>query len=352
MVDNKYMKLNIKEILFDKKKYALISLIIMAVTIMLVLLAALTNGLKNDSISTLDYLKIKGLLLEKTQSKTVSMQASNLDSTEIAQITAGVPPQDYFQFGVTNGEIKYNNSIEPLMIVGVGNPQIVTDGHPKISTKLAKDLNIGQNSPIEVNRKSTYPIDVIPDDIRFAHSPVILTSISDWQKIAGKTGVISALAFTENPQLQVDSNHYQMFSGDSLYDTIPGYSNEHSSLLAIQMLVLAISGLITGAFFIIVIYQKVKIISVMRALGAGRGFIAKNGFNEISLILLFSSGLGAIIGYALFYGLNKSSEIPMYLSIYTVLLIVLEMIIAGIIGAAVGIYQSTKFDPLIVISKS
>jgi hypothetical protein len=78
--------------------------------------------------------------------------------------------------------------------------------------------------------------------------------------------------------------------------TSPGYSAETSTLTLIQVFLYAISALVVGAFSTVWTIHRRHELAVLRAIGASRAYLLRDGLAQALLILLAGCAIGVLTG--------------------------------------------------------
>ena len=132
------------------------------------------------------------------------------------------------------------------------------------------------------------------------------------------------------------------------YGASPGYTAETSTLQLIQGFLYAISALVVGAFFTVLTIQRRQEIAVMRALGAGTGYLLRDSLVQSIVLLLISGALGVGIGVAAGAAIS-STPMPFDLQAGPIALASTALLVLGVVGAAVAVVRIVRVDPLVAL---
>ena len=109
-------------------------------------------------------------------------------------------------------------------------------------------------------------------------------------------------------------------------------------------LLLGVSALIVGAFFTVWTMQRAPDLAVVRAIGAGRGYLLRDALAQAGLVLVAGSVIGGAVAVGI--GLLATRVMPFVVSGSTVAVPLAAMAAVGIVGAAVSVRRVSTVDPI------
>jgi putative ABC transport system permease protein len=113
----------------------------------------------------------------------------------------------------------------------------------------------------------------------------------------------------------------------------------------IQVFLYAISALVVGAFFTVLVIQRKPEIAVLRAMGAATGYVLRDSLLQSAVLLVVSTVVGVAAGVAAGAGLS-ATPMPFALDLGAVGVAALLLVALGMVGAAVAVLRVTRVDPL------
>ncbi|GAA4894548.1 hypothetical protein GCM10023237_11050 [Streptomyces coeruleoprunus] len=197
----------------------------------------------------------------------------------------------------------------------------------------------------------------VAGDASYAHTPVVWTSLDDWQGL-GPTGTIPEEQATVIA-LRGGTDHAagdraagtESRTIDESLTAIGSYQAENGSLQLMRGFLFVISALVTGAFFTVWTIQRSGDVAVLKALGASTPYLLKDALGQAVVMLtagtLLGTGLAAGIG-----ALVSGGDVPFVLEPLTVLGPAAVMIALGVLGAALSIRRITAVDPLTALGSA
>ncbi|MFJ9949016.1 ABC transporter permease [Kitasatospora sp. NPDC091207] len=352
-----------RDLRFAKGRFALMGTVVVLITVLVGLLSGLTAGLGRQNISAItglpaDHLAFAvpadGQKLSFTESQVTPEQWQGW--AQVPGVTAAQP------LGITTTKAAAGQRTTALSAFGVPDgsslaPQgaSVGPGRAVLSQAAAEDL--GGLRPGAAFTLAGRPLQVaaVTGDASFSHTPVVWTSLGDWQSVApGGTGHATVIALTTSPGADLGA-------ADARYGTetrdrqdalaaIGSYTSENGSLQLMRGFLFAISALVIGAFFTVWTIQRSGDIAVLKALGASTRYLLKDALGQAVLLLVLGTAVGTAI--AVGAGALLGSAVPFVLDAPTVLVPAVVMIALGAVGAALSIRRITSVDPLTALGSA
>lgn len=345
------MFIAIRDILFAKGRFALISSVIAMMTFMVVALSALTNGLANQSISGVTRLPGQTLIMQSAVAgQEPSLAQSSLDPATVSALTAHDPHAA--RLGVTTGRISAGDHASALSVFGADSalwpvPETgvaPSSGTIMLSRKTADDLGVRVGNTVTVGG-TLLRVAGIGDTGMFAHTPIGYTTVDTWRGLSHGQSVGAVVLDRQAPELPSGTMSLPMSKATS---AVPGFGSEHGSLQAMQGLLLAISALVVGSFFTVWTAQRLRQLAIVRAMGASRGYLLRDGLGQAALVLVIGEAVGAALGAGL--AMAVSAVVPISLTFVGVALPVTAMAVLGAAGAALAIRKVAVVDPLVALA--
>lgn len=369
------MFLALRELSFARGRFALMGLVVSLIALLMVLLSGLSVGLVNDGVSGLQRMPVDSFAFQEdvAEDSAFSRSIVGLDAVEDWADQAGVA--DAAPFGNTLVNAHTDRDVEiDLALFGIEldtflDPEVATgsaladEGELVISQTAAdQGIDLGDRVVLEPSGTELTVVGVLADQHTFGHVDVGYLSLPSWQEV--KAGVrhgdvvpdrvydeITAVAVRSQDGVEVDLDAGDDAAGTmslSLEDSFgasPGYTAETSTLQLIQVFLYAISALVVGAFFTVLIVQRKHEIAVLRALGAGTGYLLRDTLVQSLVLLLLAAGLGVGLGL-LAGGALASTAMPFALEAGPIAGATLLLVVLGLLGSAVAVLRIVRVDPL------
>ncbi|GAA2803076.1 ABC transporter permease [Kitasatospora sp. CM 4170] len=348
---------------FAKGRFALMGTVIVLITVLVGLLSGLTAGLGRQNISAITGLPADHLVF----SKPADGQRLSFTDSQVApeqwQAWGRVPGVSAAQpIGITTTKAAAGQRTAALSAFGVpdgsglvpkGAP--VAPGRAVLSATAAE--NLGGLQPGATFTVAGHPLQVaaVADDAWYSHTPVVWTSLADWQRFApGGAGHATVIALTSASGADLGAADARLGTEtrtrEDALAAIGSYTSENGSLQLMRGFLFAISALVIGAFFTVWTIQRSGDIAVLKALGASTRYLLRDALGQAVLLLVLGTALGTAI--AVGAGAVIGSAVPFVLDAPTVLLPAAVMIALGAVGAALSVRRITAVDPLTALGSA
>lgn len=373
-----------KEIWYNKGRYLLISGIVALITVLVLFVAALAEGLGSGNREFIQ--KLDGELLVYQANVDLSVQASRLGRSRLNAIRRVEGVADIGQIASATASLELPG-VEPLnvAILGVepgrpGEPQVVEGrqlGRSRAS-EVILDRRVVDRVPVAVGdtvtikaiqgtREEFFELQVvgIADGQGFLLLPSVIMPYLTWDRIRPQavTGPEAASGNSEfvgnivsvslqNPaeqeivaaRLEREVGDIQVVDRRTAYESSPGYLEQQSTLDTQRYFSFFIGVLVVGGFFQIQTLQKVAQIGMLKAIGATSYVVGFTALVQIALVNAFGVVLGAI--GALGLGLSFPPTIPIVFTGDAVVSAVTALLVIGPMGGLVSVWLLLRVEPL------
>jgi putative ABC transport system permease protein len=368
-----------KEILRNRGRFFLVSLVIALITLLVLFIAALGEGLANGNrqyVANLDAELI--VFLEKSD---YSISSSRLETNTIRSVRRMDGVADAGPIYTSSTEIV--SFEEPLKVSMLG----VEPGRPGMplilegrvfrggeAREAVIDRNVALRSEIkigdEIEIRSTqgtedqfFKLKVVGlvDGQSYFFQPTIFVPPATWEKIRPQSESdlssdtpypnIIAVKLTDPAQsevvkasLLVDIPNIEVTDIPTTINNIPGYSAQQGTVQTQGFFTLLIGVLVIGGFFQIQILQKVPQIGVLKAIGSSNGMVGVSAVIQI----IITTAFGVVIGGGLTYlfSLGFPPTIPLVFNGSRSLIAVALLLFIGPAGGLVSIIYAVRIEPL------
>ncbi|MBN9643256.1 FtsX-like permease family protein [Corynebacterium mendelii] len=329
------MFLALKDIRAAKARFALITVTVAMMALLVSFLSGLTGGLTHQTISSLSALGGRAAILEGTSSP--SLDRSRLSTAVTDDLIAANPQSTAVSFSRT----RVGGADLAVVSVAAGHngpadhaTYMPAAGEAAVSSaaQTATGLSVGDTLTI---RGQQLTVAAITGDDWFNHSPVIWTHLEPGTEAAA---VITAAA---DPAITGDT---QTVAAGELPATLAAHQAESTSLGIISAMLLMITALVTGAFFLVWTVQRTGDIATLKALGATTSSLIADSLGQATVIL--ATGIGAGLAVTVATATAIGDSLPFVLNGSTTVLPAVTMFALGLAGAAAALLFLRTTSPL------
>lgn len=373
--------LAVKEIWRNRARFLLVGLVIALITLLVLFIAALGEGLGNGNREYLSKLDAQ-LIVYQTKSDFL-IQASRLGRDRLASIRRVDGVQAAAMLGTANASIILPDQDEPLKValLGIepgepGEPPVVRGR--QLGTKLSQEVILDRNTALRsgLNVGDTLTLRVtqgiqdeffrlrvvgISDGQQYSLQPAIFTPLFTWERIRPKSEaefnsnepvanvIIVRLEDSQaiqdvSQRLTAQVRNIEIATIDEAIQALPGYSAQQSTLNTQGGFTFFIGVLVIGGFFQIQILQKVAQIGVLKAIGMDNTTVALASIIQIIVITVFGVFIGGMLSFL--FSLTFPPTIPIVFNGATSAIAIIALLLIGPIGGLVSIRYAVRIEPL------
>ena len=346
-------------------RFALITSVVLLITLLVGFLGGLTQGLANANISAILPLRADQVVLaEPEEGETLSFTDSRLteDSARPWLEASGVDvaePLGIFTSRVTAG----NGREQTASLFGVASsftavsPRQEVPSEPGtvvLAERSQEALGVEVGDEISVVGTS-FTVAGVSQDAEYSHTGVIWMGIEDWRDVvsaqtAAPAPFATALVVQGSPDAAALDAEAGTVSSSLLVSlmAIEVFKSEIGSLALMLGLLLAISALVIGAFFTVWTIQRSKDVAGLKALGASTGSLVRDTLGQALVVLGVGVGLGIALTVAA--GAALPAAVPFVISPLTTVVPAVAMVLTGLVGASFAIRSVVRTDPLTALN--
>jgi len=373
--------LAVKEIWRNRGRFLLVSLVIALITLLVLFIAALGEGLGNGNREYIS--KLNADLVVFQGKSDFLIQASRLGRDRLAAVRRVDGVQDAGMFGASsvNLILADDNSTLKVAMLGVepghtGEPRVLEGS--QLSTDLAEETLIDANTAIRTGltvgdtltvrvtqgtRDELFKLRVVgvTDGQQYSLQPSIFVPFFTWDRIRPKseaevnslTSVANVFLVKLDDTAQVDVVSQRLTAQVGNIETadlkttiqsLPGYSAQQSTLNTQGGFTLFIGILVIGGFFQIQILQKVSQIGVLKAIGTANPIVAASSIIQIVIVTVIGVVIGALLTFL--FSLTFPPTVPIVFNGTTSAIAIIALLLIGPLGGLVSIRYAVKIEPL------
>ncbi|MBT2443707.1 FtsX-like permease family protein [Streptomyces sp. ISL-36] len=355
-----------RDLRFAKGRFTLMGTVIVLITLLVGLLSGLTAGLARENISAITGLPADRLAFAAPPSgQSVSFTNSTVTRDEWRRwarqpgVTAAEP------LGIRTLNAAAGDRTAAVSAFGTEPAAGVAPesgklgpGRVVLSESAAQELGAAVGEAVRLGPLEA-TVAAVAGDASYSHTPVVWTSLDDWQKLghSGTTPEEQATVVVLTGGGGADWAAGDEAAGtesrtvDEALTAIGSYQAENGSLQLMRGFLFVISALVIGAFFTVWTIQRSGDVAVLKALGASTPYLLKDALGQAVLMLgagtVLGTGLAVLVG-----ALVSGGDVPFVLEPRTVLGPAAVMIVLGVLGAALSIRRITAVDPLTALGSA
>ncbi|MFJ4342406.1 ABC transporter permease [Streptomyces sp. NPDC088915] len=347
-----------------KGRFTLMGTVIVLITLLVGLLSGLTAGLARENVSAITGLPADRLAFAAPPSgRSVSFTDSTVTEeqwrawAERPGVTGAAP------LGIRTLDAAAGDRTAAVSAFGTEPesglaPGPVAPGKAVLSESAAEELGADAGDAVRLG-----PLEVtvaaVSGDASYSHTPVVWTSLDDWQRIghsgtaAREQATVVALSGGDGTDWAAGDEAVgtEARTVDDALTAIGSHQAENGSLQLMRGFLFAISALVIGAFFTVWTIQRAGDVAVLKALGASTPYLLKDALGQAVLMLT----AGTLLGTALAVGIGAlvgGGDVPFVLEPLTVLGPAAVIVVLGVLGAALSIRRITAVDPLTALGSA
>jgi putative ABC transport system permease protein len=372
--------LALKEIARNRGRFLLVGLVIALITLLVLFIAALGEGLANSNRQYLANLDADFLVfLEKADfvipssrvDKTLARTLRRVDGVEGAGIIAA-----------SNTAILLpNDEVLKVSLLGVepgmpGAPAVLEGENlqSELAAEVLIDKNVALRTNIKVGDRITirstqgtedefYELEVVgmTEGNLYQFAPSIFVTFANWDKMRTKSdaevgresATVNVIAIKAAPGYSLETveanilarvNNVELADIPTAIQNVPGYSAQQSTVNTQAVFTLLIGILVIGGFFQIQVLQKVPQIGVLKAIGASNGVVGLASVIQIMVVTAFGVAIGGGLAYA--FSLTFPPTVPIVFNGQASLIAVIALLLIGPLGGMVSIIYAVRIEPL------
>ena len=372
--------LAVKEVVRNRGRFLLVSLVIALITLLVLFIAALGEGLGNSNRQYLTNLDAD--LLVFSDKADFVIPSSRVDRTLSRTLRRVNGVENAGIIATSNTAILLpNNEVLKVSLLGVepgtpGAPKVVEGRNlqSELAAEVLIDKNVALRSDIKVGdlitirstqgtKDELYELKVIgmTQGNLYQFSPSIFVTFSNWDKMRTKSdtelgresttvNVIAVKAVDPANLEAVKANIFTRVSNVAIADiptaisNVPGYSAQQSTVQTQAIFTLLIGILVIGGFFQIQVLQKVPQIGVMKAIGASNGVVGLASVIQIMVVTAIGVAIGG--GLAYIFSLTFPPTVPIIFNGQSSLIAIIALLLIGPLGGLVSIIYAVRIEPL------
>lgn len=339
------MFLAIRDLRFARGRFALMGVVIALLSLLVVMLSGLTAGLTAQSISAVRGLPADHIAFSRpTPGQDLSFTNSHLSPHQVRawQHQPGVTTATPLSVQPTQVDVGDHRAAVTLFGIepdSAAAPPHLRAGSVVVSEALAADGRV-------VISGSAYPVVGTVSDSSYNHTPVVWMARSDMHS----TSTVLLLQTDDSVDVAAADRAVgtSTVTRSDAFSAVGAFSAENGSLTVMRVLLLAVGGLVVGAFFTVWTIQRRPDLAILKAIGGSSRYLVRDALGQALIVCVLGGSVGA--GCAAAAGWALTGAVPFVVSASTVLFPLALIVALGMVGALVAVGRITSVDPLSALS--
>lgn len=365
------MFLALRELQHAKLRYLLIGFIMVLISWLVLFVTGLAQGLSSDNASSIQNMKADYLIL---QEESVHRINRSILTDEIWREIQRHPAGDHAApLGVHMNTLtkegstaKFDAAFFAIDMASMMAPKVVegtminnTDAEHVMADRSLKDdgYRLGDRI-VDQATGAAFTIAAFTEGQSFSHAPVIHLNFEGWKALqpsGSQQGTIyNAVALNGSPEqmdaLAQDISGIEIITKSEALQGIPGFQEEQGSLVMMIVFLFVIAAFVLAVFFYVITIQKMNQFGVLKAIGAGTGYLVRNLIFQVLTLTVVS--LAISIGLTYGVSLLIAGAVPFSLTPSVVLLCSLLFLAVSLMGSLLSLYRVIKIDAIEAIGRA
>lgn len=375
-----YIFLASKELWFSKRRFLLISFIIVLISWLVFVLSGLGNGLSDLETAVIRYSDMELAVIEEDSEFALGkstlpghlvddvgqlegVEESAGISTAFGAILAGSNPDEESgkKTSVNFIGIEPGSFLEPSVRSGEA---LNSDESNKVlvdSSLQDEGFELGDTMTLS-GVGTEFEIDGFINNQTLNHVPAIYLAMDTLREFKylvpgsdmGIEDPVNAVFLTgkklDKEKIANEFDKVEVADKKETVNGIPGYTAESGTISLMLWLLIFISAFVIGVFFYVLTTQKVQQFGVMKAIGASNGFVIRSVVAQVFLLSTISILLGVGLTYAT--TLVLPDGVPFSLLPKNVLIYSLVLLATSLIGSLFSVRSIIKIDPVTALGRA
>lgn len=372
-----------KEVWRLKGRFLLIAAVIALITLLVLFVAALAEGLGGGNREYIE--KLNAQLIAYKAETNLSVQTSRIDRPTAQEIRRVPGVRDAGQVSTSTASVVLPNNPNNINVSILG----VEPGHPgeppvlqgrqlgdlsarealiDRNTALRTKLGVGDTvtlKTIQGTQEEFYDLRIVgvTDGRSFFLQPSVIMPHLTWERVRPgtvnltKSQMVSNIVAVDliNPsdtaamaqKIESEIGDIEVVDLQTAYTATPGYKEQQNTLDTQRYFAFIIGILVVGGFFQIQMLQKVPQIGMLKAIGASNWTIALTALLQIVLVTILGVAIGTVLSLGL--SLTFPPTFPIVFTGSAVATAVVSLLLIGPIGGLVSIRYALQVEPLTAI---
>lgn len=359
------MKLAWKELVYGKKKYILIELLIVLLMFMVLFLSGLAEGLGRAVISGIDNMDADYFLLSDSAESLITI--SDLDTDVYGQLAAQTDAElavldiQRLYLSKQHGDEKLNityfaieagSFLEPSVMEGVQLADSDAEHPILLDDDFALEgIEIG-DTVVDSSTELAFTVVGFVEDQMYGHTSIGFITTDTYTQLRTLLNPLykkayHTIAVKGGSVENIGLDGTELIAKADIIENIPSYTAEHMTITMIVWVLIVVSAAIIGVFYYILTLQKRKQFGVMKAIGMGMSRLAGIVAGQVCIIAVCGAVIANLLTFAMAAALPET--MPFYLKGASACLVSIAFILISVVSSLISIWNISHVDPMKVI---
>lgn len=346
-----------KEIRYEKVRYGLITCIILLISYLIFILSALAFGLANENTQVIKEWQMQTIILNENSNLNLNQSILTKQDLEKNKLTKQDASIGQVPIVVKKAKRKTVSS----QLIAIKREQYIfktmslvagrkfNNKHEVVVDSLFNQYGYQIGDKIKFNGKNdSYKIVGFVKNAKLNIAPLVYGDFSLWKKIRPMAPTAQATAIVSQRKLNYHHKQAKNYSTKQFVLKLPGYVAQNTTFEMMIAFLFIISLITIAIFLYIVTMHKLPSYAVLRAQGVSAKMLVKATVLQSFLLSIVGSMLGLI--FTLLTLKAMPITVPMYLSSWMMVSVILGMIVVGLVGSLIPVRSILKVDPASAIN--
>lgn len=346
-----------KEIRYEKVRYGLITCIILLISYLIFILSALAFGLANENTQVIKEWQMQTIILNENSNLNLNQSILTKQDLEKNKLTKQDASIGQVPIVVKEAKRKTVSS----QLIAIKREQYIfktmslvagrkfNNKHEVVVDSLFNQYGYQIGDKIKFNGKNdSYKIVGFVKNAKLNIAPLVYGDFSLWKKIRPMAPTAQATAIVSQRKLNYHHKQAKNYSTKQFVLKLPGYVAQNTTFEMMITFLFIISLITIAIFLYIVTMHKLPSYAVLRAQGVSAKMLVKATVLQSFLLSVVGSMLGLV--FTLLTLKAMPITVPMYLSSWMMVSVILGMIFVGLVGSLIPVRSILKVDPASAIN--
>lgn len=346
-----------KEIRYEKVRYGLITCIILLISYLIFILSALAFGLANENTQVIKEWQMQTIILNENSNLNLNQSILTKQDLEKNKLTKQDSSIGQVPIVVKKAKRKTVSS----QLIAIKREQYIfktmslvagrkfNNKHEVVVDSLFNQYGYQIGDKIKFNGKNdSYKIVGFVKNAKLNIAPLVYGDFSLWKKIRPMAPTAQATAIVSQRKLNYHHKQAKNYSTKQFVLKLPGYVAQNTTFEMMITFLFIISLITIAIFLYIVTMHKLPSYAVLRAQGVSAKMLVKATVLQSFLLSVVGSMLGLV--FTLLTLKAMPITVPMYLSSWMMVSVILGMIFVGLVGSLIPVRSILKVDPASAIN--
>lgn len=346
-----------KEIRYEKVRYGLITCIILLISYLIFILSALAFGLANENTQVIKEWQMQTIILNENSNLNLNQSILTKQDLEKNKLTKQDASIGQVPIVVKKAKRKTVSS----QLIAIKREQYIfktmslvagrkfNNKHEVVVDSLFNQYGYQIGDKIKFNGKNdSYKIVGFVKNAKLNIAPLVYGDFSLWKKIRPMAPTAQATAIVSQLKLNYHHKQAKNYSTKQFVLKLPGYVAQNTTFEMMITFLFIISLITIAIFLYIVTMHKLPSYAVLRAQGVSAKMLVKATVLQSFLLSVVGSMLGLV--FTLLTLKAMPITVPMYLSSWMMVSVILGMIFVGLVGSLIPVRSILKVDPASAIN--